>query len=69
VFAFSERRVPTVVREGVGVGGVVIVCLPFVKVVGDVVSTGVRTGVFKVDDDELLETRKMPEIMSGWLES
>jgi hypothetical protein len=46
-----------VISQRVRVGLVVVVGLPFVEMVGDIVSSVVGCGVFKVDDDELMVFR------------
>jgi hypothetical protein len=46
------RGVRLVLGEGVGERLVVVVCEPFVEMIGEVVGKRVGRGVFKVDDNQ-----------------
>jgi hypothetical protein len=48
----NVRRVRLVQRQGMGERLMVVVCEPFVEVIGKIVRERIGSGIFKVHDDE-----------------
>lgn len=64
-FSFGRGGIGLVMGQRVRVSRVVVVCAPLVKVVGNVVASGIGGGVLKVDDDKLLLARSTFDLLYG----